>query len=191
MVWKGWLGVMFGESVPPPAGGRSARRPLAHFSVHSCRWIDRLVSYKFEYVVTPQTYGKNRYSPDVSVKAQGCVESSFIFQAVSFALTLMSHLFAMGLLSAKRPHSPSPFLSQVRLRWLGQSIDTLLQRYPRLKAAFLDSADTEHGPTQYSVCIKVGGVCTAWYGGGTVSEQYGGGGIAVCMSILSLNSFPK
>lgn len=45
--------------------------------------------------------------------------------------------------------------ADMRLRWLGQSIDTLLQRYPRLKAAFLDSADTEYGATQYSVCIKV------------------------------------
>jgi 1,3-beta-glucan synthase len=70
------------------------------------KWIDRLVSYKFEYVVTAQTYGKNRNSPDL------------------------------------------------KLRWLGESLDTLLQLNPRLKAAFIDNASTENGLTQFSVCIR-------------------------------------
>lgn len=35
------------------------------------KWIDRLVSYKFEYVVTAQTYGKNRTSTDVKLRWLG------------------------------------------------------------------------------------------------------------------------
>lgn len=72
----------------------------------TCRWIDQIIAYKFEYVVTAQTYGKTRDSTDL------------------------------------------------RLRWLAKSMDVLLQRYGRLKAAFLDTAPTDNGPTQYSVCIK-------------------------------------
>ncbi len=70
------------------------------------RYIDQIITYKFEYVVTPQTYGHLRDSKDV------------------------------------------------KLRWLADSINILLQRYGRLKAAFLDTAETENGLTQYSVCIK-------------------------------------
>ncbi len=32
------------------------------------RWIDKLVTSKFEMVITPQTYGKNRDSKDVRLK---------------------------------------------------------------------------------------------------------------------------
>lgn len=70
------------------------------------KYVDQVIAYKFEYVVTAQTYGKLRDSNDL------------------------------------------------RLRWLAKSIDILLQRYGRLKAAFLDTAETEHGMTQYSVCLK-------------------------------------
>ena len=62
----------------------------------------------------------------------------------------------------QHPFSHCPHQLKVRLRWLGTSIDTLLERYPRLKAAFLDSVDTEYGPTQYSVCIKVWGKRLKW-----------------------------
>lgn len=32
------------------------------------KWVDRLVGSKFEYVVAPQTYGKNRISKDVKLR---------------------------------------------------------------------------------------------------------------------------
>ncbi|GIL75226.1 hypothetical protein Vretimale_7896 [Volvox reticuliferus] len=70
------------------------------------RYIDQLVNCKFEYVVTPQTYGKNRASKDL------------------------------------------------RLRWLASSIDILMQKYPRLKVAFLDHAETDNGPLQFSVMAR-------------------------------------
>ncbi len=50
------------------------------------RYIEQLVTPKFEYVVTPQTYGKNRVSKDL------------------------------------------------RLKWLAQSMDIMMSKYPRLKA---------------------------------------------------------
>jgi hypothetical protein len=44
-------------------------RFLLHTStLHTCRFVNKLVSYKFEYVVTPQTYGKNRDSSDVRLR---------------------------------------------------------------------------------------------------------------------------
>ncbi|KAG1659988.1 hypothetical protein FOA52_009662 [Chlamydomonas sp. UWO 241] len=68
--------------------------------------IERIVQSKFEYLVTPQTYGKNAASTDV------------------------------------------------RHKWLAESMNVMLQRHPRLKAAFLDVAETSTGPTEYSVCIR-------------------------------------
>ncbi|GLI69231.1 hypothetical protein VaNZ11_013721 [Volvox africanus] len=46
--------------------------------------------------------------------------------------------------------------NDLRLRQLSQSVDTLLQRFPTLKVAYLDDAvDQErYGPTQYSVLIR-------------------------------------
>ncbi|GLI62082.1 hypothetical protein VaNZ11_004642 [Volvox africanus] len=80
--------------------------PPSMTEVEYKRYIDQLVNCKFEYVVTPQTYGKNRASKDL------------------------------------------------RLRWLASSIDILMQKYPRLKVAFLDHAETDNGPLQFSVMAR-------------------------------------
>ncbi|KAG1671275.1 hypothetical protein FOA52_010846 [Chlamydomonas sp. UWO 241] len=41
-----------------------------------------------------------------------------------------------------------------RQRWQAESLDTLLEVYSALKVAFLDTAPTERGPTQFSVLVR-------------------------------------
>ena len=93
-----------------PVPGPATHRPCAPHPTPPPRprrrWIDTLIAPKFEYVVTPQTYGKNRVSKDL------------------------------------------------RLRWLAESMDIMMERYPRLKVAFLDQGDVGGGPLQYSVMAR-------------------------------------
>lgn len=99
-------GMMLNETALKVLARLEHPRPPSWSELEYKRWIDTLIAPKFEYVVTPQTYGKNRVSKDL------------------------------------------------RLRWLAESMDILMERYPRLKVAFLDQGDVGNGLVQYSVMAR-------------------------------------